>query len=95
MRCNSHGHFKSYARPGQRHLAFFRRLLADPLLREARLDTGFVDAFLERSAPAANPELEAVVALVAAVHAKSKKPDAPGDPAVSRWRIEGREQLFR
>src|SRR6266480_479634 len=35
------------------NLALFRRLLADPFFREGRLDTGFIDAFLARSAPAA------------------------------------------
>jgi acetyl-CoA carboxylase, biotin carboxylase subunit len=78
------------------NLAFFRRLLADSVFREGRLDTGFIDAFLARSAPAvADPELEAVAALVAAVHARSQRPEPPSAPAVSRWRSEGREQLFR
>ena len=78
------------------NLAFFRRLLADPSFREGRLDTGFIDAFLARRAPApVDPELEAVAALVSALHAKSRKPEAQSAPAVSRWRSEGREQLLR
>ncbi len=78
------------------NLAFFRRLLADTFFREGRVDTGFIDAFLARSAPAtADPEMEAVAALVAAVHAKSQRLEPPSAPAVSRWRSEGREQLLR
>src|SRR5258708_11123159 len=78
------------------NLEFFRRLLADPFFREGRLDTGFIDAFLTRGTPAAvDAELEAVATLVAAVHAKSRKPEAQSTPAISRWRSEGREQLLR
>jgi acetyl-CoA carboxylase biotin carboxylase subunit len=78
------------------NLSFFRRLLEDSHFREARLDTGFIGAFLARNPPpAADPELEAIAALVAAVGAKTKNPTAPSAPAVSRWRAEGREQLFR
>jgi len=78
------------------NLAFFRRLLADPLFREGRLDTGFIDAFLARSPEAATaPELEVIAALVAVVHAKSQKAEEPAVPAVSRWRSDGREQLLR
>src|SRR5262249_13912189 len=78
------------------NLAFFRRLLADSVFRQGRLDTGFIDAFFARNAPGvADPELEAVAALVAAVHAKSQRPESLSAPAVSRWRSEGWEQLFR
>jgi acetyl-CoA carboxylase, biotin carboxylase subunit len=78
------------------NLEFFRRLVADSFFREGRLDTGFIDGFLARSVPAsADPDLEAVAALVAVARAKSQKPDAPSAPSVSRWRSEGREQLFR
>src|SRR5260370_9412507 len=51
------------------NLAFFRRLVADPFFRDGRLDTGFIDAFLTRNTPAAVvPDLDAVAALLAAVH---------------------------
>jgi acetyl/propionyl-CoA carboxylase alpha subunit len=78
------------------NLAFFRRLLEDPVFGEGLLDTGFIGAFLSRSAPAHDdPELAAIAALVAAIHAKPQKPDAPAATAASRWRAEGREQLLR
>ncbi len=78
------------------NLAFFRRLLEDPVFGEGLLDTGFIGAFLARSAPPHDdPELAAIAALVAAIHARPQKPDAPATPATSRWRAEGREQLLR
>src|SRR5882724_1851352 len=78
------------------NLAFFRRLLDDPVFGEGLLDTGFIGAFLARSAPPHDdPELAAIAALVAAIHARPQKPDAPATPATSRWGAEGREQLLR
>jgi acetyl-CoA carboxylase biotin carboxylase subunit len=75
------------------NLSFFRRLLQDSAFRAGRLDTGFIDAFLSRSQPPATPdaELRAVVALVAAAPVEH----ALACSQTSRWRSEGREQLFR
>jgi acetyl-CoA carboxylase biotin carboxylase subunit len=78
------------------NLAFFGRLLDDPLFREGRIDTGFIPSFLARSRPAAgDPEIEALAALVAAIHARSSKAEPQPSPSASRWRSEGREELFR
>ena len=78
------------------NLGFFWRLLADPVFREGDLNTGFIPAFLARHrAPAADPDLEAVAALVAALHARTQVKSADRTQPVSRWRSEGREQLFR
>jgi len=78
------------------NLAFFGRLLRDPLFRQGRLDTGFIPAFLARSLPAAgDPEIEALAALVAAIEARSNQREPPSSSSGSRWRSEGREQLFR
>ncbi len=78
------------------NLAFFRRLLDDPVFGGGLLDTGFIGAFLARSAPPHDdPELAAIAALVAAIHGKPQEPEAPATPATSRWRAEGREQLLR
>jgi len=78
------------------NLEFFRRILADSQFREGRLHTGFIPAFLARSSPSgADPELEALAAVVAVLHARSRTPDSlPFEPD-SRWRAEGRDQLFR
>jgi len=79
------------------NLSFFRRVMEDPVFREGRLHTGFIEQFLIRSAaPVADPDLETITALVAAIHAKSQKSEAPAAAqATSRWRADGREQLFR
>ncbi len=78
------------------NLDFFRRLLADPVFCQGDLHTGFIPAFLERDRAAmADPELEAVAALVAALHARTQVKDSPATQSCSRWRSEGREQLFR
>jgi acetyl-CoA carboxylase biotin carboxylase subunit len=80
------------------NLSFFRRLLQDPAFRDGQLHTGFIESFLSRSQPPPNPdaELRAVVALVAAVSGSG----SPVEHALacsqnSRWRSEGRDQLFR
>jgi acetyl-CoA carboxylase biotin carboxylase subunit len=81
------------------NLAFFRRLLQDPVFREGRLDTGFIDAFLSRNVgPTVLPsarELRAVVALVAAVHNAHEQTHEQAEACSTRWRSEGREQLLR
>jgi acetyl-CoA carboxylase, biotin carboxylase subunit len=78
------------------NLSFFRRILADSVFHEGQLHTGFIGEFMSRSSPAdaSDAELQAVVALVAAVH------DSPVEHALAcsrgfRWRSEGREQLLR
>ena len=78
------------------NLSFFRRVMEDARFREGRLDTGFITAFLARNPPAAtDPELEGLAALVAAAHAQSQRLEPRSAAAISRWRSDGREQLFR
>jgi acetyl-CoA carboxylase biotin carboxylase subunit len=77
-------------------LDFFRRLLEDPQFKEGRLDTGLIEAFLaRRPKDAENPELETLAALVAALHVQSQGVEPSSAPICSRWRSEGREELFR
>ena len=78
------------------NLSFFRRVLQDPVFREGKLDTGFIDSFLSRSQPVAAPDIElrAVVALVAAVHGRAPAAEQ-AETSATRWRSEGREQLLR
>jgi acetyl-CoA carboxylase biotin carboxylase subunit len=78
------------------NLNFFRRVLQDAVFREGRLDTGFIDAFLSRNAKSTEPDdnLRAVAALVAAVVEHALACSSSSSPP-SRWRTEGREQLFR
>jgi acetyl-CoA carboxylase biotin carboxylase subunit len=78
------------------NLEFFQRILVDPQFREGHLNTGFIPAFLARSStPPADPEREALAAMVAVIHARSQTPDSLPSQPDSRWRAEGRDQLFR
>jgi acetyl-CoA carboxylase biotin carboxylase subunit len=78
------------------NLDFFRRILEDTQFREGRLDTGFIARFLERTPQAAeNPDLETLAALVTALHASSQAIEPASAPNNSRWRSEGREELYR
>jgi acetyl-CoA carboxylase, biotin carboxylase subunit len=79
------------------NLAFFRQLLRDECFVTARLHTGFIDEFLRRRGPvAADPELERIVALVAAKHGSNgKQHAAPPQPETNRWLAEGRGRLLR
>jgi acetyl-CoA carboxylase biotin carboxylase subunit len=78
------------------NLDFFRRLLQDRVFQDGDLHTGFIDAFLARDrAPEPAPELRAIAALVAAIDGRSAKPRALAAAYPSRWRSDGREQLFQ
>jgi acetyl-CoA carboxylase biotin carboxylase subunit len=79
------------------NLAFFRQLLRDECFVTARLHTGFIEAFLRRREPvAADPEIERIVALVAASHSSNgKQHTAPPQPETNRWLAEGRGRLLR
>jgi acetyl-CoA carboxylase biotin carboxylase subunit len=80
----------------QTNIGFFRQILADDEFRRGRLHTGFIDEFFARAARApANPEVEAVAALAAALHAtESRMKEAPA-PGVSPWLLAGRGELLR
>jgi acetyl-CoA carboxylase biotin carboxylase subunit len=81
------------------NVGFFHQVFEDERFRQGRLHTGFIDEFFAVRRPlqaVIDPDIEAVVALVAAVHALRPKPAAGGDRTpVSRWKIEGREGLLR
>jgi acetyl-CoA carboxylase biotin carboxylase subunit len=78
------------------NLAFFRRVMDDPHFREGRLSTGFIAGFEQRAAaPPPDMALAGIAAAVAAVHSRSREPESAPRESFSRWRLEGREQLFR
>jgi acetyl-CoA carboxylase biotin carboxylase subunit len=79
------------------NLGFFGRVLEDPEFQAARLHTGFIPAFLERAGrlAACSTEPQELAALVAAMNAQSKKVQQQPCESPSRWRSEGREELFR
>ncbi|HBY64074.1 MAG TPA: acetyl-CoA carboxylase biotin carboxylase subunit, partial [Solibacterales bacterium] len=80
------------------NIPFFRQILTDEEFRAGRLHTGFIDEFFARRSAPAPPDAmtEAVAVLVAAIHSAAEKPAVEeGKNAGSRWRAEGRTQLFR
>jgi acetyl-CoA carboxylase biotin carboxylase subunit len=77
------------------NIAFFRQILEDPEFRAAHLHTGFIEEFFARTPPPEAPaNLEAVAALVAALHTRPGSNGAAAEP-VSGWRTTGREGLLR
>ncbi|HJZ96299.1 MAG TPA: acetyl-CoA carboxylase biotin carboxylase subunit [Candidatus Solibacter sp.] len=79
------------------NLHFFRQILDDVEFRAGALHTGFIQEFFARTQrPAPPPELAEVTALVAALHASSRKPEpACAAPSGSRWLESGRNELLR
>ncbi len=79
------------------NVGFFRQILLDEAFRRGELHTAFIDEFFaRRQTAAADPETEAVVALVAAVHQLTGRPAGPAtELRASRWKTEGRERLLR
>jgi len=80
------------------NLSFFRQVLDDPAFAAGELHTTFIEEFFARRAHSAlppDPELEAVAALVAAVHLSNTNRAEPPPPASGRWRAEGRRELLR
>jgi acetyl-CoA carboxylase, biotin carboxylase subunit len=80
-------------------IGFYRQVLSDEAYRNAELHTGFIDEFLERNGAPRHPEdgeVEAVAALVAAVHSYTHEAKEPCAGATrSRWLTSGREGLLR
>jgi acetyl-CoA carboxylase, biotin carboxylase subunit len=79
------------------NIGFFRQILADPEFRAGHLHTGFIEEFFARTKALAPPEdVEAVAALVAALHASAQNSSADPPPAVSSaWLTTGRSELLR
>src|SRR5436305_5084320 len=78
------------------NIGFFRQILEDPEFRAANLHTGFIEEFFARHRAAAAPDdMNAVAALVAALHS-SKRSGAPEPPRVASRRLAaGRDELLR
>ena len=77
------------------NLTLFREICADPLFREGRLSTAFLDQFFQRRESAA-PDLyaEAAAALVLATVGLTE-PRPQGAVPASAWLATGREDLLR
>jgi acetyl-CoA carboxylase biotin carboxylase subunit len=80
-------------------IGFYRQILADHSYRNAELHTGFIDEFLERNGrPSieADPDAEAVAALVTAVHSIRHESQEPcRGQSRNRWVASGREALLQ
>ncbi len=77
------------------NIAFFRRILRDPEFQAGNLHTGFISEFFSRqeeTVPACSTRQ--AVAMLAALQAPAVPPPVLID-SPSRWRREGRGQLFR
>jgi acetyl-CoA carboxylase biotin carboxylase subunit len=84
------------------NIGFFRQILDDPEFRAGNLHTGFIEEFMERTkAPAPPLDVEAVAALVAALHASAQnsgpepRPSEPRPAESSNWLTGGRNELLR
>jgi acetyl-CoA carboxylase biotin carboxylase subunit len=79
------------------NVVFFRQILEDPEFRAGNLHTGFIDEFFaRRPPPAADPSLQEIAALAAALEYAASMNGATRDAApVSRWKSAGREALLR
>ena len=78
------------------NIAFFQQVLEDREFLAGNLHTGFIDEFFARVKPAPPaPDVEAVAALVAALH--STRRSAPPDPrpSASQWLAAGRSEMLR
>jgi acetyl-CoA carboxylase, biotin carboxylase subunit len=78
------------------NIGFFKQVLEDAEFRAGNLHTGFIDEFFARIKPAApSADVEAVAALVAALHS-TERLDAPEQsPSGSRWLESGRSANLR
>jgi acetyl-CoA carboxylase biotin carboxylase subunit len=68
------------------NLSFFTEVLNDEVFQSGELSTAFLDGFLARRKPIAepDPEMEAVAAIVAPL--SKQKPAAPVVQAISKWK---------
>jgi len=79
------------------NIGFFRQILEDVEFRAGRLQTSFIDEFLERHGPPQPPaDLAAVAALAAALHTLARNGASPTRPdSASQWLQAGRRELLR
>jgi acetyl-CoA carboxylase biotin carboxylase subunit len=78
------------------NIGFFQRLLEDGEFLAGNLHTGFIDEFLARAKPTSPPaDVEAVAALVAALHFTRRNGQPAPRPSASQWLIAGRTANLR
>ncbi len=78
------------------NIRFFKQILEDAEFRSGNLHTGFIDEFFARlEATPASPDVEAVAALVAALHATGRRETMQSSPGASPWLQAGRDSQLR
>ncbi len=78
------------------NIGFFRQILEDPEFRAGNLHTGFIAEFFARVKPdVPPPDVEAVAAFVAALHATARGETSRPERNGSRWLDAGREGMLR
>jgi acetyl-CoA carboxylase, biotin carboxylase subunit len=78
------------------NIAFFQQVLEDPEFLAGNLHTGFIDEFFARVRPIAPPpDVEAVAALVAALHFNRRTAPPAPRPSASQWLATGRSEMLR
>jgi acetyl-CoA carboxylase biotin carboxylase subunit len=77
------------------NIAFFGEILADPVFRDGRLSTGFLDGFFARRTPAGAIDIESEAAAALALALEPAATSEPKLVPASRWRMEGRESELR
>lgn len=78
------------------NIGFFRQILLDPHFQAGDLHTGLIDEFLaRRPAVNADPCLQRVAALAAALASQDHVAPAPATARDSQWKASGRNQRLR
>jgi acetyl-CoA carboxylase, biotin carboxylase subunit len=78
------------------NLGFFRRIVEDAAFRSGELHTGLIDEFMARDTKtAAPPEIAAVAALAAALHAGCAGAAPAAGRTPSAWLAAGRGEMLR
>jgi acetyl-CoA carboxylase, biotin carboxylase subunit len=78
------------------NIAFFQEVLEDTEFLAGNLHTGFIDEFFARVQPATPPaDVEAVAALVAALHFTKRNGQSPPRTSASQWLAAGRTANLR
>jgi len=84
------------------NLAFFRGILADSDFRAGRLDTGFIERWMQREPTPSVEDVaeESAAALAAVLHFMRSRTDHTSDvsgsaASPSKWKLEGRSSLLR
>jgi acetyl-CoA carboxylase biotin carboxylase subunit len=78
------------------NIGFFRQVLEDAEFLAGNLHTGFIDEFFARVKPITPaPDVEAVAALVAALHFTRRNAQTDARPSASQWLTAGRTANLR